>query len=201
MKIDPKDLDPRSKSRLMLTIILPRPIAWISTISEEGRLNVAPFSAFGIVSTNPPMIGVGIARREGEKKDTLRNIEATGEFVVNSVTESLAQKMNITAIEYPGDVDEFAQAGLIPVKSDKVKPPRVGESPICLECQLAQILEFGEMPRTTSFVIGQILQVHLEDSIYREGNVDLGKLNIIGRLSSDFYCHIQDIFKMKNIEL
>ena len=201
MKIDPQDLEPRGKSKLMLSIILPRPIAWVSTISAEGRLNLAPFSAFCIVSTNPPMVGVGIARREGEKKDTLRNIEATGEFVVNAVTESLAQKMNVTAIEYPGDVDEFAQAGLTSTKSDRVKPPRVGESPISMECQLVQILEFGEMPRATSFVIGKVVQVHLENSIYREGNIDLGKLNVIGRLSADFYCHIHDIFEMKRIEL
>jgi len=147
------------------------------------------------------MVGIGITRREGQKKDTLVNIEATGEFVVNVVTESLAHKMNVTAAEYHSSVDEFSQAGLTPVESDKVRPPRVGESPISMECRLIQILEFGEMPRTTSFVIGEVIRIYLEDSVCKKENVDPSKLNVIGRLSGDFYCRNQGIFEMKRIEL
>jgi len=172
MKIDPADLDRKSTHDILAGTVLPRPIAFISTVGEDGVCNLAPYSFFIPVSMKPILLGVSIGRkRDGSKKDTLVNIEWGKDFVVNLVTEALAEAMNQTAGEYPKEVDEFQVAGLTPVKADRVKSPRVAESPVNIECRLHQILGFGDLPRLNEFVLGEVLQIHVKDEYWVNGEI------------------------------
>ena len=198
MKIKLAGLDYRGTYKLLVGIIAPRPIAWVSTVDEQGILNLAPFSAFCIVSMKPAMLGFSVGTgRGGQLKDTLRNIEANKEFVVNIVVESLAEPMNATSALFPADVDEFKEAGMTPVKADLVRAPMVAESPINLECRLNRILKFGEAPRINSFIIGEVILAHVRDEVYADGEVQMSKLQVIARLGGDLYCRTRDIFEMK----
>jgi len=198
MKIDPRDLDYPDMHHLLMSTIVPRPIAWVSTIGEDGIFNLAPFSGFAAMGMKPPRVHINVGwTRDGQKKDTLVNIEFSKDFVVNVVTEALAEAMNQSAAEYPSDVDEFKEAGVTPVKADIVKSPMVAESPVNMECQLVQILEFGELPRRTSVVIGEIVRVHVKDELYANGELQISDLKVVGRLGGDLYCRITDIFEMK----
>ena len=136
-------------------------------------------------------------KRDGQKKDTLVNIESSKEFVINIVTETMAEAMNQASGEYPSDVDEFQEVGLTPAKSDLVKPPMVAESPVNMECKLMQILEFGEPHRRAFFTIGEIVRIHIKDELWADGNITAHKLKAIGRLGEDLYCRTTDIFEMK----
>jgi len=198
MKIDPSTLDFRKSHELLLGVTVPRPIAFVSTVGADGVFNVAPFSLFTVLSAKPPMVCLGIGRkRDGQKKDTLKNIEFSRDFVVNIVNEALAEAMNQSSAEYPSDVDEFKEVGLTPVKSDIVKAPMVGESPISMECRVVQIIEFGDAPRYTSIVIGEVIQIHINDDILIDGKIQASKLRAVGRLGGELFCRTTDIFEMK----
>jgi len=198
VKIDPANLDWAGAHELLIGAVLPRPIAFVSTVGEDGVYNLAPFSYFTALSSKPAVVGFGIGRkRDGRKKDTLVNIDFSKDFVINIVTEAIAQAMNQASGEYPSHVDEFKEVGLTPVKSDLVKSPRLAESPVNLECRLLQILEFGEPPRINSFVIGEILRAHVQDGLWKNGVIQGDKLKAIGRLGEDFYCRTMDRFEMK----
>lgn len=201
MDLDPASLSHTDSYQLLISGIVPRPIAWVSTVAEDGVLNLAPFSFFTGICGKPPTICFSVLRRRGEKKDTLRNIEATGEFVINVVSERFAQAMNQTAAEYPPEVDEFAAAGLTPVASDRVRPPRVGESLISMECKLVEVRQYGEMPYASSLVIGEVVLFHLSDEVYRDGVVDFAALGAVGRMGRDLYCRTGDLFEMKRPRL
>ncbi len=198
MKIDPANLGHRDSHHLFVGAIVPRPIALVSTIGEDGVFNLAPFSAFTTVALKPALVGLSISRtREGQKKDTVANIEFSRDFVVNIVTETLAEAMNVTATPYPSDVDEFKEVGLTPVRADIVKSPMVAESPVNMECRLVQILEFGEAPRISNFIIGEVVRVHVKDEFWVDGEIQMTKLRAVGRLGADFYCRTRDVFEMK----
>jgi len=198
VKIDPANLGDMDSFRLLSSVIVPRPIAWVSTVGEDGVFNLAPFSSYIGISSKPMVVGFCVIwTGESKKKDTLRNIEFAKEFVINVVDEPLAEPMNVTAAPYHSDVDEFKEVGLTPVKADLVKVPMVAESPINLECRLNQVLEFGEAPRRVSFIVGEVLQVHVRDGLYADGMVQMSKLKVLGRLSGDLYCRIIDTFEMK----
>ena len=198
MKIDPTNLDYRGSHELIRGVIVPRPIAFVSTIGEDGVFNVAPFSNFAPICLKPVLLCVSISwKRDGQKKDTLKNIEFSKDFIVNIVDETLAEAMNQASAEYPSNVDEFKEVGLTPVKGDIVKAPMVAESPVSLECKLVQILEFGDAPRRTSVVIGEVLQVHIKDELYSGDQIQMSKLKAIGRLGGELYCRIADTFEMK----
>ena len=198
MKFDPTKLELKDVYGLLVGAVLPRPIAFVSTAGEDGVYNVAPFSYFTLLSSKPAVVGVGIARkRDGDKKDTLVNIEFTKDFVINIVTESLAEAMNQASGEYPSDVDEFKEIGLKPAPSDLIRSPRVAESPINMECRLMQILQFGETPRIQSFIIGEIIMVHVKDELLVNDVIKADKLKVIGRLGEDLYCRTLDMFEMK----
>ena len=198
MKIDLANLDLRDAHDLLVCAVLPRPIALVSTIDEEGVYNLAPFSYFAVLSSKPAVVGIGIARkRDGRKKDTQANIEFAKDFVINIVTESMARAMNQASGEYPSQVDEFKEAGLSPAQSDLVRSPRVVESPVNMECKLMQILEFGEPPRISSFIIGEVVRVHIRDEVWVDGVINAHKLKVIGRLGEDLYCRTRDMFEMK----
>jgi len=197
MEIDIKSLKPKQIYKLMTSIIVPRPIAWISTVSRDGIYNLAPFSYFAGISSEPPLLLVSIGSKSpGIKKDTWKNIEETGEFVINMVTEDILEKMNQTSLPYESEVDEFREAGLTPIPSSVVKPPRVKESPVNIECRRFQIIEIGLM----GLIFGEILKVHVRDDILNEkGYVDTTKLRIIGRLGEANYCLIsgENTFELK----
>ena len=198
MKFDPAQLSAKDCHSLLVCAVLPRPIAFVSTIGANGIPNLAPFSYFTVLSSKPAVVGFGIGRkRDGGKKDTLVNVEFRKDFVINVVTEGLAKAMNQTSGEYPPDVDEFKEAGLTAVASDLVKSPRVDESPINMECRLLQILNFGEAPRINSFVIGEVLRVHLQDEMAVGCVVKGDHLKAIGRMGEDSYCRTRDLFEMK----
>jgi len=195
MEIDPKQLNPSQAYDLMISIIVPRPIAFISTLTPEGLPNAAPFSFFNGVSTDPPLVAISIARRGSEKKGTLRNIEATGEFVVNMVDEDLAEGMNRAAGNYPPNTNKFEVAGLTAKPSVKVKPPRIGEAPICLECRLVQVMPLPESK--DALIIGRIVYIHMKDALWIDGGVDPARLRAIGRLGQSNYCRIRDTFSLE----
>ncbi len=194
MEIDPKQLNPSQAYDLMISIIVPRPIAFISTISPEGLPNAAPFSFFNGISTDPPLVAIAIARRGKEKKETLRNIEAGGEFVVNIVDEALAEGMNRAGGNYPPDTNKFEIANLTPRPSVKIKPPRIGEAPVSLECRLVQVMP---LPETSDvLVIGRVVYIHLEDDLWSNGSIDPTRLRAIGRLGQSNYCRIRETFTL-----
>lgn len=198
VNICPKDLEWRDAYRLLMNTIVPRPIALVSTIGENGVFNLAPFSGFGPMSVSPYLIHINIGRqRDGQKKDTLVNIEFSKDFVINVVNEALAEAMNQSSAESPRDTDEFKEVGLTPVKADIVKPPMVAESPVNMECQLVQILKFGELPRQNSVIIGEVVQVHIKDELYVNGEIQMSALNALGRLGGNLYCRTTDIFEME----
>jgi flavin reductase (DIM6/NTAB) family NADH-FMN oxidoreductase RutF len=199
MEIDPLSLPWKSVYKILIGSVVPRPIGWISSIDAEGRLNLAPFSFFNVVGANPPhILFCPMIRGTDQKpKDTLRNVRATGEFVVNIVTEELAEAMNLSSTELPAEVNEFEISGLTPQPSTTVKPPRVAESPVHFECKVATIFDFGDQPGSGSVVIGRIIHIHVRDEVLIEPDkIDLEKLKPIGRLAGSGYCRVTDLFQM-----
>src|SRR5262249_41892164 len=162
--------------------ITPRPIAWVSSISEQGQTNLAPFSFFNGVCPNPPTIlFCPTNSRHGKPKDTLVNIEATREFVVNVVPDALGARMNATSQEFPPEVSEFAACGVASSPSIKVKPPRVKESPVNIECELHDIVRIGEGPLSGHIVIGRIVMIHVDEKVLdNSGQIDPARLDTIG---------------------
>ena len=196
MKIDPGKFD--NFSSVLTGVIVPRPIAFVSSISPDGVVNLAPFSFFNVVSSSPPTVVVASSRNADWKaKDTLANIEATGEFVVNVVVDDIAEAMNRTAAEYPSNVNEFEIAELIPAPSDLVKSPRVAESPVNMECRLNQVVPIGSGANESGLIIGEIVLMHVRDDIINGHRIDHLKLRPTGRLAGSMYCHTLDVFEMK----
>lgn len=189
MILDPQSVAPRDFYRLMIGAIIPRPIAFVSTVDADGRLNVAPFSYFAPLASKPPLLGVSINDRAGGPKDTLANARSEGELVVNIVNEPMLERMVMTSGEWAHDIDEFGVAGLTPVPSERVKPPRVGESPIQFECRLDREVSLGN----TTLVIAEILLVHVADEVMRDGLVDPGLLHAVGRLGGDGYTIVREV--------
>jgi len=198
MIVDPGAADPRNVYKLMIGVIVPRPIAFVSSLSAEGIRNLAPFSFFTAVSANPPVICFSpmIRSSDGAHKDTLNNIEATREFVVNIVSEEFAEKMNVCSGEYPPEVDEFQVSGLTPVPSDLVKPPRVADSHVNMECRLRQIVRVSEKLLGGSLVLGEVLRFHLDDALFDDFRIDPGKLRAIGRMGGATYARTTDRFDL-----
>jgi flavin reductase (DIM6/NTAB) family NADH-FMN oxidoreductase RutF len=202
VQFDTQVLKPDAMYKLMIGCVVPRPIAWVSTVDAEGVANLAPFSYFMAITHDPPTIAFSSSPRAEYtgakgKKDTLRNVEVTREFVVNLVDDALAEQMNVTSGDYPPEVDEFAQAGLATAPSVKVKAPRVAAAPINMECHLQQIIPIGNLP--SNLVIGRIVHLHLRDDVYDPagGRIDMHRLRPVGRLAGNLYTHVHDIFEMK----
>ena len=201
MDIFTKDLDQKQIYKLMISSIVPRPIAWVSTVSKEGVYNLAPFSYFTGISSSPPLIILSIGKKDRyTKKDTLKNIEETGEFVINVVIKDLVEKMNITALPFEEEIDEFEKAGLTPAPSAVVKAPRVLESPINIECKKFQIIQIERM----GLVLGEIVNFKVKDELINEkGYIDTKKLTLVGRLGSNDYCYISgdNTFQLPKIKM
>lgn len=193
MEISPSTLPWKSLYKLMIGSIVPRAIGWVSTVDETGAPNLAPFSFFTAAGANPPhvLFCPMIRETDGNPKDTLHNVRTTGEFVVNIVSEALGPAMNITSTEFPSDVNEFAVAGLTPISSVVVRPPRVAESPIHYECRLTQIVDLGHEAGAASVVIGQVVHLHVSDALLIGGDkIDIAALQPIGRLAGNSYCRV-----------
>ena len=199
MILDPSEIPFQETHKLMIGSIIPRPIAFVSTQSNNGKNNVAPFSYFNGVCSKPPTIMFAPARRgwDGEEKDTLINIRDTEEFVVNIVSESFAERMVMCSTDFDSDVDEFEISGLTPTNSQKIKPPRVGESKVSFECKLNQIVEIGDGTAGSGFlVIGTIVLFHIDDDVYDNGRILLDKLQPLGRLAGNWYTRTTDTLKI-----
>ncbi len=204
-EIDVTKLSIGDAYKLLIGTIVPRPIAWVSTISAKGQVNLAPFSFFNGVCSNPPsVLFCPVNHPDGSKKDTLRNIQETKQFVINIATEKLALAVNETSGNYPPEINEFEIAKLTPIPSIRVKPPRIKESPIHMECELLQIVpvgtgEFAARERTGSghIVIGKLVYYHItEGAMNEKGHIFLEKINPIARLGGSFYCPIRDVFEL-----
>lgn len=182
--------------RLLTGLVLPRPIAFVSTVSPDGIANLAPFSFFTVASADPPVLAISIDLRYGhETKDTMRNIAANGEFVVNIASEDLAESVNTASLDWPPEVDEFAKAGLTAVRDNLVvKPPHVGESPAQFECRHVQSVEFGKW----TLVLGEVLAIRCREDLVNERlRVDVDALKPLGRLAGNDYCRIRDRFTVE----
>jgi flavin reductase (DIM6/NTAB) family NADH-FMN oxidoreductase RutF len=200
MTIDPANLQLREVYQLLIGSVVPRPIAWISSVAPDGTYNLAPFSYFMGITHDPPTFAISCnwRRTTDSPKDTLANIEAAREFVINIVDEQIAPKMNLTSGEYPADVDEFAVAGLTPAMGEAVNVPRVAEAPISIECKLEQIVYVGREGAQSGLVIGQGVIWHVRDDLITpKGGIDVGKLQAVGRLSGNFYTTTRDLFEME----
>jgi flavin reductase (DIM6/NTAB) family NADH-FMN oxidoreductase RutF len=189
MEVSPDTLQWRDAYKLLIGSILPRPIAFVSSIDENGIANAAPFSFFTAICADPMLICFSPMRRgsDGSKKDTLINIENTKQFVVNIVSESITMQMNECAVEFAPEVDELEAAGLTKEPSRLVKVPRIKESLVHLECELYQVLDFGDKPGAGSLVIGKVLNIHVEDKLFQNGRIDTAKLQPIGRMAGNTY--------------
>lgn len=199
MRLDFTALSARDAYQWMVSTILPRPIAWVSTLSAESKTNLAPFSFFQGVCANPPtLMFVPVNTRDGAKKDTTRNIEAVPEFVVNLVPFALAEQMNATAAMLPHGESEFEKFGIASAPSERVRPPRVAAAPVAFECTLDRIVNIGEGPLAAHVTFGRILVAHVSDAVLdADGRADPGKLDLIGRLGGELYARTTERFAIK----
>lgn len=198
MEFDFSSLPPRERYAILTSVVVPRPIAFVTTVDEAGVPNAAPYSFFNAMGSDPPIVALGIGDRSpGVPKDTAANILATNEFVVNVVVEAIAEQMNLAATDFPKGMDELAAVGLTAVASKAVKPPRIAESPVSLECRHVQTLTIGR----NRVVIGEVLHVHIADELLDERRrVKPGALPAVGRLQSPgWYCNTRDQFEIDRL--
>jgi flavin reductase (DIM6/NTAB) family NADH-FMN oxidoreductase RutF len=204
MIASPSELSHKDFYNILISCVAPRPIAWVSTMSASGALNLAPFSFFNAVCARPPLLAVATALRppkqsgedQGEAKDTLSNVRETKEFVINVVTFDLAEAMNLTSGEYDATINEFVLAKLTPQPSKIVRPPRVAESPVSFECKLHQIVDFSTAPTGGSLIIGEIVSIHIDDAHFNDGKLDRNSLDLIGRMGGIQYTRTTQRFEM-----
>jgi len=212
MDVVPSQLAHRELYNILISAVVPRPIAWVSTLSASGEPNLAPFSFFNAVCAKPPLLAFAPGMRPPKKtemaadeaaghpgvhiKDTLGNIRDTGEFVINVVTFELAEAMNLTSGEYDASIDEFEFARVASAPSKIVRPQRVANSPVSFECKVYQILDFNPGPEGGSLVIGEIVSVHIDDQHMKEGRIDRNALDLIGRMGGMQYTRTTERFEM-----
>ncbi|QIZ07682.1 flavin reductase family protein [Priestia megaterium] len=198
LSIDPALMSERENYKFLIGSIIPRPVAFVTTISKDGVLNGAPFSYFNIVSSNPPMISLSIQRSAGSQKDTARNIIDSKQFVVHIVDEHNVEKINKTAASLPSDQSEVKLANLTSVDSVKISVPGVKEAKIRMECSLEHSLELGSSDSPgCDFIIGRVVQFHIEDEIYENGRIDARGLAAVSRLAGNNYAKIGEIFEIE----
>lgn len=197
MQLDPRTMKSEATYKLLIGCVVPRPIAWVSTLDAAGVRNLAPFSFFMGVCGDPPTVAFSGGPRDGDRKDTVRNAETSGEFVVNVVDDAHAEAMNASSGEYAPEVDEFVLAGLAAAPGVRVRAPRVATAPISLECRVSQIVRVGRGPH--SVVFGEIVYMHIRDALYdaTTGRVDVGALRPVGRLAGHMYSRTHDLFELK----
>jgi flavin reductase (DIM6/NTAB) family NADH-FMN oxidoreductase RutF len=202
MIVDPATTEPGNIYKLLIGSITPRPIAFVSTVSKDGINNLAPYSFFTGVSANPPVIGFSpMINMEGRLRDSRLNIEEFEEFVVNVVSEDIVEQMNATAVDVPPEIDEFELSGLTPLSCNVVKAPRVGEAHISMECKLVQVVELSKDKLSGAFVMGEIVQFHIDDDLFDNFRIDPDKLNTVGRMGGIGYTRTTDRFDLQRPDL
>ena len=202
MIIHPDDLDNRGRYKLLIGSVLPRPIAWVSTMDAAGRLNLAPFSYFNAVCPTPfTLVFCPGVHPDGRKKDTWSNIEAVPEFVINLTNEDTAEAMNLCATLLPAGRSEFDWAGVTPAPSETIRVPRVAEAPISFECKLHQIVVVSDQPGGGAAVFGRVTCIHVRDDLLDDGRIDTAALRPIGRLAGDAYTRVTDVFHMARVPM
>jgi flavin reductase (DIM6/NTAB) family NADH-FMN oxidoreductase RutF len=202
MIIDATELPGRRAYRLLVDCVVPRPIAWATTLNEDGGVNLAPFSFFQAVGAEPPTVIVSVGKhRDGTYKDTAVNALRTGELTINVVADTLAQPMNVTAGEYPLGVDEAAMAELELAPCRHVAPPRVARSPVALECRLTQDVPIGpDGENRYLLLICEVVAFHVRDDLYDDGRIDPRLLQPLARLGGNAYAHPGEVFEMERPE-
>jgi flavin reductase (DIM6/NTAB) family NADH-FMN oxidoreductase RutF len=201
MLFDFAELSAQDRYKLLVSTVVPRPIAWVVTCDPQGLLNAAPYSFFNVFANEPPVVCIGIGgRAPGDAKDTGNNIRATGEFVVNLVSAETAAQMNVTAIDFPHDVDEIAEARLTTLASTRVRPPRIAESPVAMECELFTTMELNP---ERLLVFGRVVAMHIRDEAVLDAGrcyIDTPKLDLVGRMhGAGWYVRTTDRFEMARI--
>lgn len=195
LKLDPKDIQTSQLHSIMLGAVQPRPIAFASTIDENGKVNLSPYSFFNVFSANPPIMIFSPARRVRDNtiKHTLINAQKTKEVVINIVNYDIVQQMSLSSTEYAEGVNEFIKAGLTEVPSDIVKPPRVGESPVQFECKVKEIVELGQEGGAGNLIICEVVMVHVADHVLdKEQKIDPFKIDTVARMGGNWYCRSKD---------
>jgi flavin reductase (DIM6/NTAB) family NADH-FMN oxidoreductase RutF len=191
------EIDPAVTYKLMTGIVVPRPIGWIGSLDEQGRPNLAPYSFFQCVATNPPVVLFSAGVADGHEKDSLRNVRTSSEFTCNLVDVATSEAMNQSAAELQHGVSEFDFAGLTPEPSIDVAAPRVREAKASFECRLQQIVELGRPPLQHAVVFGEVVRVHVDDDVLDGTRIDFEKLDAVGRLAGNGYVTTRDRFELE----
>jgi flavin reductase (DIM6/NTAB) family NADH-FMN oxidoreductase RutF len=194
MLIDPNVLDPQATYKLLTGVVVPRPIAWVTTLSPIGVVNLAPFSAFTFVSSKPPMVGINVGRKSGVMKDTGNNILRSREFVVHIPDTSLLEAVHQSSVEYPADVSEVEKLRLKTLPCRHVAPPRLEAAPVAMECRLHRSIAFGDTG--SEFMVGEICAFHIHDHLLVDGKIDTALLQPICRLGGPNYALLGEIVRM-----
>lgn len=197
MQINPSALDAEKAYRLITGIVVPRPIAWVTSVSSGGTLNLAPFSAFTFVSPKPPMLAISVGRKAGIYKDTAHNILNNEEYVVHIADSSLMTAVHESSTEHPPDVSEVEQLGLATLPSEQIKVPRLAAAPIAMECRFRQCLEFGET--RSRLIIGEVLVFHIRDDLVQNGKIETEALDPIARIAGPRYARLGEIVTLKPV--
>lgn len=199
LMIDPETQTERENYKLLIGAILPRPIAFVTTLSSQGVLNAAPYSYFNIVAANPPMVSISVQRKDGIYKDTSRNILDTGSFVVHISDEDYMEAINQTAANLPPEESEVSLAGLTPAPSEKIPVPGIAEAKIRMECVLEKSVALGGTPSSPAcdLIIGKVVCFHVEDNLYENGRIDSQKLKPVSRLAGNNYAKLGAMFTIE----
>lgn len=195
--IDPTAVDHRDAYKLLIGLVVPRPIGWIGSVDASGAHNLAPYSFFNAVAATPPTVLFSPLPRSGETKDTLANVRETGEFTVNIVSFDLAEAMNLSSGPHPPDVDEFGVSGLTAISGAKVAAPLVAEAPANLECVVTQIVPVGRPPMNGTLVIGEVVAFHVREDLLDGTRIDQAGLDAIGRMGGPAYTRTSELFTME----
>ncbi len=197
MELDPKTLAAEESYKLITGIVVPRPIAWVTTVSPAGVLNLAPFSAFTFVSPKPPMLAISVGRKGGRYKDTAYNILSSEEYVVHIADRPLVEPLHLSSIEHPPHVSEVEELGLATTPSRHIKVPRLVAAPIAMECRLRHCIEFGET--RSRLLVGEVVAFHFRDGLVQSGKIDTRALDPICRLGGPRYAALGEIINMQPV--
>ena len=197
MRIDPAYLDPETAYRLITGVVVPRPIAWVTSLSATGVLNLAPFSAFMFVAPKPPMLAISVGRKGNIYKDTAQNILNNEQYVVHIADSSLMNAVHESSTEHPPDVSEVDELGLATLPGERIKVPRLAAAPVAMECRFRQCLEFGET--RSRLIVGEVLVFHIRDGLLNNGKIETEALDPIARIAGPRYAKLGEIVTLKPV--
>lgn len=197
MRIDPSGLGAERIYRLMTGIVVPRPIAWVTSLSAKGVLNLAPFSAFTFVSQKPPMLAISVGRKAGVYKDTAHNILDTEEYVIHIADTPLMTALHDSSVEHPPEVSEVEQLGLETLPGERIKVPRLAAPPVAMECRFRQCLEFGDA--RSRLIVGEVVMFHIRDGLVKDGKIETEALDPIARIGGPRYARLGEIVTLRTV--